>query len=201
MATEILTGGMNLAFARWGDRWKRMRRAANIGLSSRASAAYAALQEQEARHFLRGLLTCDGKVDPHIRRHVNVCIDGAIGRLCIPASAASEHQVSNNSDTVVKDVEDYVSRMLKAALPGNYLVEFFPWMMAIPEWFPGAGWKRQGYEWFKKDTAMFVNLVAETQTALEKGTRSKCFVSELANTIEYDDLTSVETAWLAGMML
>lgn len=68
MATEILTGGMNLAFARWGDRWKRMRKAANIGLSYRASAAYTTMQEKEARHFLHGLLTCGGKIDPHIRR-------------------------------------------------------------------------------------------------------------------------------------
>ena len=30
MATEILTGGMNLAFAPWGNRWKRMRKAVQL---------------------------------------------------------------------------------------------------------------------------------------------------------------------------
>ena len=70
MATEILTGGMNLAFASSGSRWKRMRKAANIGLSAKASAEYTGLQEKEARCFLRGLLTCGGKIDSHIRRLV-----------------------------------------------------------------------------------------------------------------------------------
>lgn len=80
-----------------------------------------------------------------------------------PSSSDAAHIEASN---IVKDVEDYVSRMLKAALPGNYLVEFFPWMMKLPLWFPGAGWKRQGYEWFKKDTEMFLNLVDDTRAAL-----------------------------------
>ena len=70
MATEILTGGMNLAFAPLGSRWKRMRKAANLALSAKAAADFTPLQEREAEHFLRGLLTCDGKIDAHIRRYV-----------------------------------------------------------------------------------------------------------------------------------
>ncbi len=52
--------------------------------------------------------------------------------------------------------------MLKAALPGNYFVDIFPWMMHIPQWIPGARWKREGFEWFKKDTDMFQQLVEDT---------------------------------------
>lgn len=80
-----------------------------------------------------------------------------------PSSSDAVHTEASN---LVRDADDYVSRMLKAALPGNYLVEFFPWMMKLPMWFPGMGWKRQGYEWFKKDTRMFSKLVDETQAAL-----------------------------------
>ena len=68
--------------------------------------------------------------------------------------------------TIVAKVEDYVARMLKAALPGNYLVDFLPWMMYVPEWFPGATWKREGYAWFRKDTEMFMGLLRQTEDAL-----------------------------------
>ena len=68
MATEILTGGMNLAFAPSGPRWKRMRKVANLGLSVKASEEYTPLQEREAICFLRGLLASDGEIDSHIRR-------------------------------------------------------------------------------------------------------------------------------------
>lgn len=68
MAAEILTGGMNLAFVSPGSRWGRMRKAANMGLSAKVSVEYTPLQEREARHFLRGLIACNGKIDEQIRR-------------------------------------------------------------------------------------------------------------------------------------
>ncbi|KAJ3558603.1 hypothetical protein NM688_g820 [Phlebia brevispora] len=179
MAAEILTGGMNLAFARWGDRWKRMRKAANTALSAAAAARYTTLQEKEARCFLQVIYAY-----PPLPR---------------PASSSQETDI-NEASTLIKNVEDYVSRMLKAALPGNYLVEFFPWMMYIPAWFPGAAWKRQGRMWFRRDTNMFLDLVAETKAAIKDGTRGKCFVAELLNSSAQHDLDPVETAWLAGMM-
>lgn len=45
-----------------------MRRAANFGLSMRASQQYIPLQEQEAVHLLDGLLHESGSIDPHLRR-------------------------------------------------------------------------------------------------------------------------------------
>lgn len=83
---------------------------------------------------------------------------------------ASHSTVSRLQDdeaaTLLSKVEDYVSRMLKAALPGNYLVDFFPWMKHIPSWAPGAAWKREGYEWYRKDTNMFLGLMQQTETEL-----------------------------------
>lgn len=89
MATEILTGGMNLAFARYGDRqvfpfhdiirqssndtrWRRMRRAASQGLSPKAARDYTPLQEKEAINLLAGLLEEKGQIDPHLRRFVRL---------------------------------------------------------------------------------------------------------------------------------
>lgn len=124
------------------------------------------------------------------------------------------------SDPIVVKVENYVERMLKAALPGNYLVDFFPAMMYIPTWL--AKWKREGYAWFKRDTDMFLGLVNEVQQGLvgfhqdfahgkplimlvsnlqKDGTRSDCFVAKLLENAQDHDLDPVETAWLAGMML
>ena len=156
---------MNLAFAPWGQRWKRMRKVANLGLSAKASAEYAALQENEARYFLRGLLTCEGKVDAHIRRTSASMILSAIYAYP-PLPPPSSHSHLGNPHSLVAQIEDYVARMLKAALPGNYLVDFFPSLLKVPMWFPGASWKREGYAWFRKDTEMFQGLIQETVAAL-----------------------------------
>ena len=85
----------------------------------------------------------------------------------LPSTASNASDVEALS--VVAKVEDYVARMLKAALPGNYFVDFFPWMMHIPTWFPGASWKREGYAWFRRDTDMFMGLVGQTEDALVSG--------------------------------
>lgn len=67
-------------------------------------------------------------------------------------------------DPLVHKVEQYVDRMLKAALPGNYLVDLFPWMMYIPKWM--ASWKREGYAWFKKDTDMFLGVIDDVKEGM-----------------------------------
>ncbi|PSR85633.1 hypothetical protein PHLCEN_2v5362 [Hermanssonia centrifuga] len=182
MATEILTGGMNLAFARWGDRWKRMRKAANIGLSNAASQEYTPMQEKEAIHLLHGLMDGQSTVDAQIRRTSASTVLSAVYAYPL---------LESTSDPCFVQVESYVDRMLKAALPGNYFVDIFPWMMHIPQWMPGARWKREGFEWFKKDTDMFQQLVEDTHTEL---------ASKLLENAAEHDLDPVETAWLAGTM-
>jgi len=36
-------------------------------------------------------------------------------------------------DTTIKEIDNYNKRAAFAAMPGNFFVEFFPWMMYIPE--------------------------------------------------------------------
>jgi cytochrome P450 len=188
MATEILTGGMNLAFARYGERWRRMRRAANDGLSLKAVESYMPLQEREATLLLHGLLHEKGKIDPQIRRTAAATV----------LSAVYAYPLISTNDPLVAKVENYVDRMLKAALPGNYLVDIFPFMMHIPKFL--AKWKREGYAWFKKDTDMFLGLIEDTRKGLDEGTREMCFVKKLLDNASTHGLDPVETAWLAGMM-
>jgi len=38
---------------------------------------------------------------------------------------------------------------IQASTPGRFLVDQIPLLRFVPSWFPGAGWKRQGYEWRK----------------------------------------------------
>ena len=35
----------------------------------------------------------------------------------------------------------------QAIQPGRFLVDVFPWLRFIPEWFPGTGWKKTVREW------------------------------------------------------
>lgn len=52
-------------------------------------------------------------------------------------------------------------RLVRAALPGAYLVEIFPVMKRFPSWI--AKWKREGLEWYAKDTEMFEGFLADVK--------------------------------------
>lgn len=189
MAAEILTNGMNLAFARYGDRWKRMRRAANFGLSAKVVVDYAPILEREAINLARGLLHLQaGTIDLELRRTAAATVLGVV----------YAHPDVKVDDPVVQKVDAYVTRMLKAALPGNYLVDIFPLMIYLPSWL--AKWKRDGYAWFEKDTNMFIALLNEAKSGLDNGTRPECFVAKLTAPGSGFGLDATETAWLAGMM-
>jgi hypothetical protein len=66
-------------------------------------------------------------------------------------------------DPLVSQINDFMHRLMQAALPGIYLVEIFPVVKHLPMWM--APWKKWGLEWYKKDTEMFqgfYNGVAKT---------------------------------------
>ncbi|TFK18954.1 cytochrome P450 [Coprinopsis marcescibilis] len=39
--------------------------------------------------------------------------------------------------------DDALEPPMRAAIPGSYLVDIFPWLKYVPEWFPGAGFKKE----------------------------------------------------------
>jgi len=43
----------------------------------------------------------------------------------------------------------------QALQPGRFLVEVFPWLRFIPEWFPGTGWKKVAREWRQLGDRMY----------------------------------------------
>jgi len=43
----------------------------------------------------------------------------------------------------------------QATQPGRFLVDVFPWLRFVPEWFPGAGWKKTAREWRRLSDQMF----------------------------------------------
>ena len=62
-------------------------------------------------------------------------------------------EAKSQDDALVARINDLMHRIVHAALPGAFLVEIFPVMKHLPTWI--AKWKREGLEWYAKDTAMF----------------------------------------------
>jgi hypothetical protein len=61
--------------------------------------------------------------------------------------------IKDHEDPLIVRVNDLVQRLVKAAYPGEHLVEFFPWMQKLPEFL--APWKPWANEWHRKDSELF----------------------------------------------
>jgi hypothetical protein len=53
-------------------------------------------------------------------------------------------------------------RLVRATLPGSFLVDIFPVMKHLPESI--APWKKEGMEWHRKDTVMFQEFMDEVKS-------------------------------------
>ena len=61
--------------------------------------------------------------------------------------------ISSIDDPTIQEINTFSEISVEYALPGNHLVEFFPWMLYIPSSI--AKWKRVAEERQKKYSAMF----------------------------------------------
>ena len=77
-------------------------------------------------------------------------------------SVAYDHPtISSTDDPTVREVDTFSEIAVEYGLPGNYLVEFFPWMLYIPSSI--AKWKRMAQERQKKYSAMFEAMFCDVE--------------------------------------
>jgi hypothetical protein len=100
-----------------------MRRAAHEGLSRSIVESFKTPQLNEAVLLTSGLLAQPSTWDNHLRR---------TAASMVMSVTYDTPPIISELDSSVKAVNDFVARLTRAALPGAHLVEFFPWMMYIP---------------------------------------------------------------------
>lgn len=72
--------------------------------------------------------------------------------------------IESKDDPIVEKINAISNRLVRAALPGAYLVDTFPAMRHIPEWM--AKWKREGMQHHRDDTVMFESFLSDIENKL-----------------------------------
>ena len=72
--------------------------------------------------------------------------------------------VSSADDSTVTTINKFVEQMVDYANPGNYLVEFFPWMLYIPSSL--AKWKREAKERFRYYSEFFLKMFCDVENRI-----------------------------------
>ncbi|KAJ7157610.1 cytochrome P450 [Mycena crocata] len=119
------------------NRFKRYRRMMHHSFNPNASKMYWDVQEHEARLLIDSIIKSPGHLAEHIRRNAAAVI----------MKIGYGYPVTRNDDRFVALAEETMRVGSLAAAPGKWLVDSLPVLRFIPEWFPGAGFKRQAKKW------------------------------------------------------
>ncbi|KIJ32790.1 hypothetical protein M422DRAFT_265423 [Sphaerobolus stellatus SS14] len=171
MVNELLGWDWGMPFQRYGERWRRHRRAFHEKFHSNAVGTFKSSQIKHTRDLLHRLLKTPDAVAEHLR-HISgaIIVEVKIPQCC------------------------QCMRGLEAAgVPGTFMVDRFPWLKHIPDWLPGTSFKKLAQQWHQNATAMN-NLPYEYAKAqVAAGTHEPSFVSaHLDDLIAKDKFTPKE---------
>ncbi|KAF7359170.1 Cytochrome P450 [Mycena sanguinolenta] len=205
MGGEILTGGMLMPFATYGELWKKLRRAAHEGLSHDAvSSSFTSIQEREASVLVKSMVKQPSSWEHNLKRKALSSLQlFALFELTSRYAASTILGImygwpglDSTHNELVTRINDLAQRLVQATLPGAFLVETFPVMKHLPLWM--AKWKREGLEWHRKDTILFEGMLNDVKDLGHSGNLPPCFATYLIDNPR--NLTEKESAWLAGTM-
>nr|QDJ74249.1 cytochrome P450-9 [Thanatephorus cucumeris] len=143
MDPTLMDWSENIAAARYGDLWRSYRRILNHWLNAREVTRFYGQQEQQARLLLQKLLSATNKAQPF--EHLKNEIFFTIGSLML--QLAYGYKPRDPKDRFYTEVKLAARNVVEAAMQTNFLVNVFPVLSHVPDWFPGTGWKRIAREW------------------------------------------------------
>ncbi|PPQ65419.1 hypothetical protein CVT24_011500 [Panaeolus cyanescens] len=148
MVRELMGWDFNFAFRPYGPAWRKDRRIFHEHFHQGAIEGYQPMQLKEAHAFLNLLLTePDGFL-----HHVRHAFSATIIRIAYGISVKP-----HVNSVYVTAAEAAVATLSEAAIPGTFLVDIIPALKYVPQWFPGASFKRKVAQW-KKELNEFINL-------------------------------------------
>ncbi|KAJ7774715.1 cytochrome P450 [Mycena metata] len=142
MAGRLMRREKSIFCLSYNDRLKTYRKLMHQSFSSTASQMFWDVEQEEALILVDRILASPQDLVEHLRRNAAAVI----------MKVAYGYPVTRNDDHFVAIAEEGMcySRIQIASMasrPGKWLVDSFPILRFVPEWFPGAGFKSKARKW------------------------------------------------------
>ncbi|KIJ25480.1 hypothetical protein M422DRAFT_38684 [Sphaerobolus stellatus SS14] len=115
----------------YGSSWKQHRRLVVQHLGPALAGSLYTVQTESAYQLVKSVLDEPDSFEAHLRH--------AIGRVILGVSYGLKLQLSNDPHVAMAEK---MTRLAGEGLEPKFLVNVFPFMKYIPEWMPGAGFRR-----------------------------------------------------------
>ncbi|KAG1773897.1 cytochrome P450 [Suillus occidentalis] len=138
VAGELIGWKNVMTLLPYGDRLRRHRKNFHSVIGTRAATnVYSQVEEIETRRFLKRVLATPDQLQAHIRHTAGAVI----------LRISHGYEVKENDDPFIELADRVLYQWSRATAPGAFMADIIPFLVKIPEWFPGAGFKRLAREW------------------------------------------------------
>ncbi|KAG1741079.1 cytochrome P450 [Suillus lakei] len=141
MCGELVGWNVSMGLLPYGNRFRWYRKNIHRIIGSRAAMdIYNPIEEIETRRFLKRVFAKPEQLQAHIRHTAGAII----------LRISHGYEVQENNDPLIDLADRAMDQLSRSSAPGAFMVDIMPLCKAIvPEWFPGAGFKRLAREWRK----------------------------------------------------
>ncbi|KAJ4469249.1 cytochrome P450 [Lentinula aciculospora] len=167
MVNELMGWSRNLHSMTYGDEWRAGRRLFHQEFNPGASKRFRPHMLAASRELLVRLLKDSDDFVEHIR-HLSgsVSMDIAYGM-----------KAQEKDDPFIACSERAVAGVVRAFVPGAFLVDMIPILKYVPEWVPGAGFQRLARQWKKETDDTFDLPWAAAKQRIALGSFTSSFTS------------------------
>ncbi|KAJ6494240.1 cytochrome P450 [Mycena sanguinolenta] len=174
MLNDLVGFHWNIAFMRYGRRWKEHRKVFLQQFQPSEVLLHRPVELAAARVLLQKLLDSPDKYERHLRHMAGMII----------LSTAYGIDVESEDDPYIAISEKALQAMVATGIRGAFLVDSLPFLKYVPEFFPGAGFKKQAREWFEVVDAMPNVPYDFVKKARAEGTARSSIASRVLDEIE-----------------
>ncbi|KIK64178.1 hypothetical protein GYMLUDRAFT_241366 [Collybiopsis luxurians FD-317 M1] len=167
MVNELMGWDYSFGLMAYGDEWRAQRKLFQQEFNPQAAERFHPIEVRATRHLLNRIIDSPKDYVQHIRHFAASTILGI----------AYGIDVQDKNDPYVEAAERALESLGLGIAPGAFLVESIPALKYVPEWFPGAGFKRKAKEWARYSTLMRDLPFAAAKEQISQGTARPSFTS------------------------
>ncbi|KAF8123450.1 cytochrome P450 [Boletus edulis] len=124
----------HLTWAQYGDRWRLQRRIFHQTFRAEAALAFRPVQLEKARQLVLDILSAPHDFSKHIQKFSAAVI----------MSIVYDYEVAPEHDHLVELFERGNALAMESLTPeASSIIDAFPFVLSLPEWFPGAVLRRK----------------------------------------------------------
>ncbi|KAJ7125761.1 cytochrome P450 [Mycena crocata] len=183
MLNELMGWDFSIGFMKYGQRWRFHRKMFAEAFNINSAKRFQPHEKAASHQLLRRLID-----DPH---DVMEQFRHMAGALIMKVTYGID--VLSSNDPYISVAKEAAHGVAIATIPGTFLVDTIPLLKYVPDWFPGANFKRQAKQWRELTQDLQEVPFAEAQRQIATGTAPPSFTSVSLGTLEDSNQDEKET--------